>query len=275
MVTTIPFELAGGGQPLIVFQATVNDTGPFKFILDTGAGSTLITPALASRLGIATLKERTGHGIGGTATVALATANSIAVGSLRKDNVDIGVTESVEQIGRAIGEPLDGGLGHTFFRDLAITIDYNRKRLTFATADEVGTDVTNGTPFQLVHARKPLIQVDVWVNGSGPYPMALDTGASTTVLSPALIGLTENVREIPGGVTGAAGRVPAKAARVRSLRVGDAIDSDADVLLLDALAPLNAALGTELMGIIGYSFLRHYRVTIDYPRGKVLLIPAR
>jgi len=29
---------------------------------------------------------------------------------------------------------------------------------------------------------------------------------------------------------------------------------------------LNAELGSKLQGIVGYDFLRFYRVTLDYPR---------
>jgi hypothetical protein len=30
-------------------------------------------------------------------------------------------------------------------------------------------------------------------------------------------------------------------------------------------------LGSKLQGIVGYDFLRHYRVTLDYPRGVLTL----
>jgi len=275
MIATVPFEMAGGGQPLIVFEAKVNDSGPFRFLLDTGAGSTLVTANLAAKLGVATLRQGKGQGIGGSTSIGIAAATSIQIGELRKENVEVGVTESLDQVGRAIGTPVDGLLGHTFFNDLSLTIDFEKRRLTFATADENVMDVSTGTPFELVHAKKPLIQVDVWINGSGPYPMALDTGASSTSISPELARFAENVHDIPGGVSGIGGRVPAQSGRLRSLRVGDSIQRDSDVVILDTLGPLNQALGKELMGLIGFNFLRHYRVTIDYPRQKIMLIPVR
>jgi hypothetical protein len=37
------------------------------------------------------------------------------------------------------------------------------------------------------------------------------------------------------------------------------------------LTQLNAELGSQLQGIVGYDFLRHYRVTLDYPRGVLSL----
>ena len=40
----VKFRLAGGAQPLILLPVQVNGDGPFKFILDTGAGTSLLRP---------------------------------------------------------------------------------------------------------------------------------------------------------------------------------------------------------------------------------------
>ena len=46
----VKFRLAGGAQPLILLPVQVNGDGPFKFILDTGAGTSLLSSDLAKKL---------------------------------------------------------------------------------------------------------------------------------------------------------------------------------------------------------------------------------
>ena len=48
----LKFRLAGGAQPLIFLPVKVNDRGPFEFILDTGAGTSLLSTELAKQLEI-------------------------------------------------------------------------------------------------------------------------------------------------------------------------------------------------------------------------------
>ena len=42
-----------------------------------------------------------------------------------------------------------------------------------------------------------------------------------------------------------------------------------DVVVADFFAMLSSAVGAKLDGIVGYNFLRNYKVVIDYP-GEVL-----
>ena len=76
-------------------------------------------------------------------------------------------------------------------------------------------------------------------------------------------------------MTGAGGAIPATAATVRAVKMGDATVRDLDVAVSDVLGFLSSAAGHPLDGIIGYSFLRRFRVTIDYPRARLTLAHGR
>jgi predicted aspartyl protease len=128
--------------------------------------------------------------------------------------------------------------------------------------------------FQLAAAQKPLILLPAWLNGRGPFQFALDTGASTTVIS------SETARElciagspIPN-VTGGGGVIPASSATLGSIAIGTAVAHDLAILILDALTMLSTALGTRLDGILGYNFLREFTVTVDYPQRALSLRSA-
>lgn len=60
-------------------------------------------------------------------------------------------------------------------------------------------------------------------------------------------------------------RVGITAGRADSRQVGGGKIQDVAVVIGPFLATLSEAAGIALDGIVGYNFLRHYKVTIDYP----------
>ena len=118
--------------------------------------------------------------------------------------------------------------------------------------------------FKLANPAKPLLLVPVLVNDKGPYEFALDTGASMTVLS---INLASNLG-IKAGATkegvGAGGRVKVSLTSVRSVAIGEAHFDKLEAVITD-LSAISQAVETKLDGIIGYNFLKNFKVTIDYP----------
>lgn len=74
--------------------------------------------------------------------------------------------------------------------------------------------------FRLGAPQKPVILVDVMVNGSGPYQFALDTGASVTVLSQGLANDLRIASGDPAAGMGAGGQVAVTLTSLDSLQVG-------------------------------------------------------
>src|SRR5439155_118168 len=103
------FRLAGGAQPLILLPVRVNDRGPFDFILDTGAGTSLLSSDLATQLVAKILGSKEGQSAGGKVSVSLATVDSLAVGEMKLRDVDVGIVD-LSQIAKTIGAKIDGDL---------------------------------------------------------------------------------------------------------------------------------------------------------------------
>ena len=61
----VSFRLAGDAQPLILLPVRVNDRGPFDFILDTGAGTSLLSSDLAKQLEVSVIGSKDGQSAGG------------------------------------------------------------------------------------------------------------------------------------------------------------------------------------------------------------------
>lgn len=259
------FRLVGKAQPLVVLPVRVNGKGPFAFILDTGAGICLVTPSVAEEARIVRAGSKEGRGAGGVVRLDLGTADEIAVGTAGVPALMVGVTSELERIAAAVGERVDGALGYDFLKNFELVVDYRCDSMLLAPpAERSPESLKSLTKFELASANKPLVLVEAFVNECGPFQFAVDTGASTTVLSSELAERLAIGGEIAPDVTGGGGRISATAGRVESLRFADKAVTHIDVVVTGVLQSLGTAIGKRLDGIIGYNALKTYRVSIDY-----------
>ncbi len=267
------FRLAGGAQPLILLPVHVNGRGPFDFILDTGAGTSLLSSELAKQLEAKVIGSKEGQSAGGKVSVSLAKVDSVAVGETKLHDVDVGIVD-LAQIGKTIGAKIDGDLGYNFLKHFRVTIDYRDCEIRFDDPKRVesfGRNAKTEVPIRLASPAKPLILVDVHANGRGPFQFAIDTGTSTTAIAPELakeLGVESS--PVGAGTTGGA-PIDFSAGMLQSFQLGGAKIDNMPVVVADFFTMLNAAIGAKLDGIVGYNFLRNYRVVIDYP-GEMLTL---
>ncbi len=263
----IRFQLAGGAQPLLLVPVRVNDRGPFQFVLDTGAGTTLITPALAESLGVKSTGTKQGQTAGGAVDVSLAIVESLGVGDLRRSNLQVAIFD-LSRISRTIRAPLDGDLGYNFLKDFRLTIDFQKGGLRLEDpkrCEYVGPPPLVELRMRLAHPAKPLLLIEAFTGDRGPFQFAVDTGTSTSTISPRVARDLGLQVEPIGSVTTGGAAIALTAARLNALRIGQGAVRDLDVLIGDFLEILSQTVGQQLDGIVGYNFLRHFRVTIDYP----------
>jgi predicted aspartyl protease len=271
--TRVTFRLAGGRQPLIMLPVFTSGRGPYWFVLDTGAGPTLVSNELAEALALPRGEVEEGMGAAGKMSLVKSEVPALSVGDETIEKVPVSIAD-LSFIGRAIGAQVDGDLGHSFLKHFALTLDYGTNSLSLvrpAEGRKARWNEEEGIQFRLAHPEKPLVIVPAVVNGMGPFDFALDTGASSTVVSMELarqLGLA--MEQIPD-LTAGGGRIGAARVQLESLSVGGARRENLAAAAADFFGTLSAAVGTKLHGIVGYNFLRHYRVTLDYPGEKLRL----
>ena len=255
-----PIEIAG---QVILVKTTVNGSGPFTFILDTGATETVVTPPTARRAGIAGGAEPglVGHG----------RARVVAVGEVAVTNLPVLIVDPPQALSLRLDKGINYGgiLGYTFLSPQVTTIDYRQKWIAFAPAAAASAGNprlaagggASEVPFVL---RDHLIHVAAFVNGRGPLTFLLDTGSAEVVLLPKAqqaIGLAVSDPRSDG----------VRFSTLERLRVGSA-----EVINVPAIVqrpPQEAALGLTYDGIVGYPFLSHFRVVIDYHARLITLLP--
>jgi len=271
---SVRFRLAGGAQPLILVPVEVNDHGPFEFILDTGAGTSLLSTQLADKLKVKVLGSKQGQSAGGAVSVSLAKADSFSIGDVRLTDVDVGIVD-LSHIGTTVGAKIDGDLGYNFLKYFRVSIDYEKSQLRFddpRRIDVFHRGARTEVPLQLANPAKPLILVEVHANRKGPFRFAIDTGTSTTAITPELAKKLGVSGTPVGPGTTAGAHVAVTAGVLDSFMIGGAKIEKMPVVMADFFAVLSEAIGTKLDGIVGYNFLRNYKVIIDYPNERLSLI---
>jgi predicted aspartyl protease len=124
------FKLAKPDKPLILLETTVNGKGPFRFVLDTGAGLTIISPELAKKLEVKPDETQKAVGAGGSIEVHFGTVKSLAVGETHLQDLKVGIME-LTGISKAIETDIDGIIGYNFLKQFRVSIDYPRQTVAF------------------------------------------------------------------------------------------------------------------------------------------------
>lgn len=149
-----------------------------------------------------------------------------------------------------------------FFKALPVSIPTSIPTISSSTAP-------SGSIIIPVQMNGPAVIVPVTLNRSIDTYMALDTGATTTVLSQLTaerLGLTRSgARAI---VETANGMVAVATARLESTKVGDAEVENLTVAIH------NFTSNPRLGGLLGLDFLRHFQVSLD-SRKQVLVLSPR
>ena len=113
--------------------------------------------------------------------------------------------------------------------------------------------------------------VPVYVNGAGPFPFVLDTGATLTCVDEALV--TElKLPDVRGGIAiggTVRGLGQMRLVALESVALGEATVSNLQGCALD-LAPMQKA-GLDVKGLLGLNFLKAYRLTVDFGSSTVRL----
>jgi predicted aspartyl protease len=269
----VKFRLAGGAQPLILLPTRVNGAGPFDFILDTGAGTSLLSAELAQQLNIKILGTKEGQSAGGKVSVSLAKVESLALGQAKIEDVEVGIVD-LGHIAKTIGTRIDGDVGYNFLKHFRVTIDYETGEIRFDDPKRIenfGGPSKAEIPMRLASPAKPLVLVDVYANGRGPFQFAIDTGTSTTAIAPEVAQQLGIDGSPIGPLTTGGSQVNVTAGNLKSFQVGGARIDDLVVVVADFFAMLSQAVGAKLDGIVGYNFLRNFRVVMDYPSEKFRL----
>lgn len=216
----------------IVVPVMIDGKGPFRFIVDTGASSSTISPRAAIALGLDPAQQTTMvvNGITGTQQVP-----SVAIGRLVAGDIVIEDTR-LPVIWAPLMAGADGILGVAGFRKEVVFVDFQRNRVVISrsvpASDRVG--------YEKVPARvlgDGLMAVDGRINGI-PVRAIIDTGSERSLgniaLREALEGQRNGMKSKFTDVYGATTDIAAgEVRRVPTITLGPVNISEASVVFGD------------------------------------------
>jgi predicted aspartyl protease len=255
----IPFRTAG---KIVLLDAVVNGQGPFAFILDTGASETVITPPLASRLGMGAQRDFT--------AARPATARSLAVGGASVRDLDVAILDPPQAVSLRLdlGVNYQGLLGYTFLSRFVTTLDYGRQRVWLDPLPPAGGQAEGrgaGGCTVPVAIRERLIYASGRVNGKGPFTFLIDTGSAEVLLTP------RTAQAAGAAVTPSPDHRDIGRACAGRIALGKAEATNVTALVRELPRPGPAS---PADGILGFPYLSKFRATFDYRNRVLRLAPA-
>ena len=164
----------------VVVATMVNGKGPFRFIVDTGATHSTVSPGLVRALGLqpAEVPSIVLNGITGTAQVAAVTIDSLQTGDLTVDQLVVPVVWAPVMAGA------DGILGAAGLTGKSLSVDFVRNRVRISRGVEmaVRADALKIHAARVTHGLMTLSMQVGRVHGLA----VIDTGSERTLGNPAL-----------------------------------------------------------------------------------------
>jgi hypothetical protein len=126
---TVPFDLIKTQH--MVVNVKINGKGPYRLIFDTGAPDSLVSNKVAKEAGLFT-KDTKRPPIALFGSMGQFKMKSLEAGNLKAENLSVMVIDhpTVGALASAVG-PIEGIVGFTFFARYRMTIDYEKKEMTF------------------------------------------------------------------------------------------------------------------------------------------------
>src|SRR5262245_58424386 len=274
----IPFRLV---ENVVWLQVRLNNSRPLHFMLDTAAGTDAVNRRVAEELNLPLfdMGMRTNVGAGdGVTSIAFAPNVPISLGDANYINTRMGAIP-LDSVSRSFGEPFDGALGYTLLRRWVVTIDYQQHKLVLhsnAAFEYQGSGRT--IPLRL-SSGVPIATGTLVLDGkeySGDFIIDAPFRGSVTLATPFIAenGLLDAMRSsgrrlLETQLRGVGGTSKNAIGRISAFRFADMTFESPIVSFADATG--GAFARRDIAGIIGAEILRHFRVTLDYPHGQLIL----
>jgi len=168
-----PFQFREG---LLWVEVTLPQSEkPLNFLLDTGAGVSVINLSTAKRLGIKLGREVTVHGVETMLTGYWQQRMSVKVGNVKLPSEYLAV--DLEKLSHSCERPVDGLVGADFFRGRVVQIDFDSQKIRLLKAEKA-KESDAALPLQ---SRPCGMRVPITVNGHDRQWVRLDTGCATAL----------------------------------------------------------------------------------------------
>jgi predicted aspartyl protease len=257
----------------ILVPIKVNDRGPFRFVLDTGANRTVLTPRLVEALGLKVAHDNrvTMSGVTGSASVPTVAVDHVKAGDVVLKGQHLPVADS-------LSGDVDGILGVDMLGNTRVIVDFTAGKVQVRKAHREGVmDGMTRVPAKFRFGRLLVVQATV---GRIPVKAVIDTGSEYTLANLALrqrLGFREgfsasNTTDVIGETLI---RQRGERRQVPVLRIGGAVQIARPTVIFGEFYVFRLwDLESEPAVVIGMDMIGSLEAfLIDYQRGEIQLRP--
>jgi predicted aspartyl protease len=240
------------------------------WLLDCGAGASVIDKGLAQELGLEMSGEVKAMGAAGSVRTGFVTVPRLRVAGIELDSQPMVVLEIAELMRRNIGTEPAGILGYDFLSRFVTKVDFAREEVTFFRPESFAYSGPGRAIPMGIEANIPVVEMQV--DGKYRGQWRLDIGAAVSVFHHHAVekfGLAARpgVERLAAGMGGMQ--------RHRLVRFADAELAGFKVKRPVISVPLEAGpgalSGTSVLGTVGNSVLHNFVLYLDYQGGRLIV----
>jgi hypothetical protein len=273
---TIPFRMI---RDMVVIKLSINNKGPYNFILDSGVGLMLITePKLVDSINITSKRTLKIAGLGGEGEEYEAYITSelkIDIPGLVSYDVAAAILKTDHfGLSNFAGMPIHGLLGYEFFNNLAVRFNFSDSTITVSNPRDVRMFKKGNKIPLTIENRKPYLHAKVtFTNGDKvDDKVILDIGAGHPLSLDNIIkkeGLPQKFITANLGV-GLTGPIEGFISRIKEVELGR-------YKIKDVITSFPIDIPVEQTekrdGNIGMGILKRFNLIIDYPDSALYIKP--
>lgn len=276
----VPFKLV---KDLIIIPVTINEYGPFNFILDTGVGIVLISDySLADSLRLQNIRNLKISGFGEREDLEayISPGLSMGVGAAKAVAINAAILKKdVFNLSEYVGMPIHGILGYEFFKGLIVRISYNNQVLGLY-PENSSYLLRKGFRIPIsIEEHKPYLEASVTLSNGERVKtkLVMDTGAGHPLSLENRGGVPfpipdVNIADNLG--VGLAGPISGYLGRTNEVILGKYILRDVITAFPDYKDVVSRVMVPGRNGNLGNSVLKHFELVIDYNRGSLYVKPS-
>lgn len=268
---------------MMVIPLTINDKGPYNFILDTGVGLMIITdPTLVDSLNIRNkrLIKVTGMGEGKDFEAYVASSLKVGMAHVSGENISAAILKNDEfGLSNYAGMNIHGLLGCEFFSSFSVRINFMDSTITMAAPRDMRLFKRGDKIPISIEDHKPYITCKININGKTSKKenkLILDLGAGHALSLENLIGENKGLPEkfiasnlgisLTGPINGFLSRVDQ--VEIGKYKLNKVITSfpDYDTSKIQLIS-------VKRNGNLGMEILKKFNLIIDYQNGMLYLKP--
>ena len=274
----LPFKLV---RNMIVLPLTINNKGPYNFVLDTGVGIVLITdPTLIDSINVASkhLIKIVGLGTGNDYEAYITTGLNFKFPDITGTNISAAILKEDQfSLSSYAGIPIHGLIGYEFFESFAVKINFSDSTLTVGALKNIRVfNKSNKLPIT-IEDRKPYLTTNVKFTDGRQLncKLVIDLGAGHQLLlenqdNRNYVTMQKLISANLG--VGLSGPITGFLSRINEIELGNYKLKNIITSFIDSDSTKLNSIRRD--GNLGINILKKFNLVIDYQSGAMYIKPG-